>query len=231
MTTRSMYSGGNSDKYWAGLVSIALHLAIAAWALLGNLESQQQSYSGASSSALSSRFLGEDEFRQPLVAASLAKPLEDPASNSETSTSQAVDPALETAATTKEVTASAHGAPTASSPVAQATQGAGIPANNSPVVSSPFQTPDYDPYENAYLAALSAAIQSKWVRQDKRNGRCSVTIQQTVGGRVVSATSRSCMLSDADRQALEAAALAAEPLPYAGFERAFREYLTVEMGD
>ena len=56
-----------------------------------------------------------------------------------------------------------------------------------------------------------------------------MTIQQTIGGQVTGAISKSCILGQADRRALEAAALAAQPLPYAGFERVFREQIPVEM--
>lgn len=233
MTIGLIYEGGRSDKYWAWAISISLHLAVAMWALIGTSETRQkQSYAGMSSAPLSSRFLGEDEFRQPLVAASLTKPLEDSASKPETGAILAVDPAIESpAATVMEAMASVRDAPTTHEASASATQDTGISGHESPTVSPQFEPPHYDPNESAYLTALRAAIQSKWIRQDRQNGRCSVTIQQTIGGRVVGATSRACMLSDADRRALEAAALAAQPLPYAGFEQVFQEHLTVQMGE
>lgn len=232
MTTRSICEEDRADKYWAWTVSAALHVAAALWVLIEAPETQQgQSHAGPSSASLSAQFLGEDEFRQPLIAASPAKLIAVPAPAPEPAADHAVVPALETeAATTTEAAVSMHDAlPTSSAP-ASTTQDEGISGHESSYTAPQFETPSYDAVENAYLAVLRAAIQSKWIRQDKQTGRCSVTIQQTVGGRVVSATSESCMLSDVDRQALEAAALLAQPLPYAGFEQVFQEYLTVEIG-
>lgn len=232
MTIKSTGKDGRSDKYWAVSISISLHLALAGWVLLGLSETQQEQSHGASSAPLSSRFLGEDEFRQPLVAASQAEPLEDSAPEPEPISEQGLDATQgKTEATATEAAASADDslpAPTAPASTAAQDSGSGY---ESPHADPQFETPSSDSIKNAYLAALRATIQSKWVRQDKQYGRCSVTLQQTAGGGVVSATSRSCMLDDADRRALEAAALAAQPLPYAGFEHVFREQLTVEMGE
>ncbi|WP_454830396.1 cell envelope integrity protein TolA [Pseudoxanthomonas wuyuanensis] len=235
MTTRSICEKDRADKYWAWAASAALHVAAALWVLIGVPETQQgQSHAGPTSASLSTRFLGEDEFRQPLVAASPAKPIADPEPDPdpEPGTDHIVVPALETeAATATEATAYMQDAVPASVAPAVTTQDEGISGHEPSDIPPQLETPNYGPLENAYMTALRAAIQSRWTPQNKQGGSCSITIQQMVGGRVISATLGSCMLSDVDRQALEAAILTAQPLPYAGFEQVFREHLTVQVGE
>lgn len=73
----------------------------------------------------------------------------------------------------------------------------------------------------AYLAALKAAINKQRWALGGRQGNCTLTITQTAGGLVGSALSNDCGMPRADRLALEAAALMAQPLPYAGYETVF----------
>lgn len=83
----------------------------------------------------------------------------------------------------------------------------------------------------AYLAALRAAIRLQWGQADRHPGKCRLTLQQKPGGDVVSAVGGDCSLGDADRASLEAAALMAQPLPYAGYESAYADSLTLEILD
>lgn len=233
MTNRSTRRGDRSDNFLALAISIALHLTVAIWVLMGAAETRQQPLgAGLPSASLSSRFLGEDEFRQPLVTASPIKPIQASDPEPGTATDHTVAPTLETkAAEMAEATELLPDSLPTSPASASAAQEAGLSGPESSAVDPPLEDHSYNPTESAYLTALRAAIQSKWIRHDKQHGRCSITIQQTIGGRVVSATSTSCMLNDTDRRALEAATLAAQPLPYAGFEQVFRENMTVQMGE
>lgn len=231
MPPSSINKDDRSDKHWAWAVSIALHLAVTTWVLVRTSEAGQgQLQTGTSSASLSSRFIGSDEFRQPLITASSNEPSELPQPDPEPVTSAAITPVPEAATSVPAENAESEPGPTSTSSASSSTtQDAGA-ANENSVALPQLEANSYDPKVNAYLAAVRATIQSKWVRTSQQNGHCSVTIQQTIGGRVVGATATSCILGNADRQALEAAALAAQPLPYAGFEQAFREHLTVEMG-
>jgi hypothetical protein len=177
--------------------------------------------------------LGEDEFRQPVIAVQAA-------------TSQVVEPELVAPepAPMDAVTGTPENSPqsdAADSPSSSPLASAEISAPSALAATSsagaagapppPVETPPFNftPYsrEQDYLIALREAVRSQWA---PGTGSCSVTIQQTIGGRVVAAVSESCAMGAAARQALEAAALAAQPLPYAGFERVFRERVTINMG-
>lgn len=220
------------DRYWAAAISATLHLAVVVWALTGTSEIRPgESTLGTSSGTLSLRRLGEDEFRQPLVALSPAKsvPVADPEPEvmidpTPLPLQTAVDVAITETATAEQTSPKM---PVATAASAMPNGGAAGQAALS--MEMPLETPRYDSREQAYLMALRAAIQSKWTRQSTHSGQCAVTIQQTIGGQVMDAISKSCALGQADRRALEAAALAAQPLPYAGFERVFRAQITVEM--
>ncbi|MEM6078093.1 hypothetical protein WBN84_14005 [Pseudoxanthomonas sp. CCNWLY206] len=183
---------------------------------------------GSSSTSVSARFLGEDEFRQPLVAASPAKPVETPDPKPQAVADRVVAPVSDsTAVITAEATDSLASSSPAPFAAESGTQNAG--SSEPSIVGDRVEERGHDSDDDSYVAALRAVIRSKWIRQGKQAAACSVTIQQTVGGSVISATSKSCALSEVDRRALEAATLAAQPLPYAGYEEAFRENLTVEM--
>lgn len=80
----------------------------------------------------------------------------------------------------------------------------------------------------AYLAALRAAIHQHWNYQGPIQ-QCNLTIKQSVGGAVQSAIAGKCSLPTQDRRALEAATLMAQPLPHAGFERAFNEVIDINL--
>lgn len=82
----------------------------------------------------------------------------------------------------------------------------------------------------AYLSAVRHAIVKVWAKSGQQaRGTCALTLLQAPGGKVTSALSANCTLTGEARQALEAAALMAQPLPYAGYERVFRDTLTIEV--
>jgi colicin import membrane protein len=80
----------------------------------------------------------------------------------------------------------------------------------------------------AYRQALIDAIRRNWVRPDNvlPSQRCRIVIRQLPGGEVIEAqVDSSCPYDELGRRSVEAAVLKAQPLPYAGFERAFQRTL------
>ena len=80
---------------------------------------------------------------------------------------------------------------------------------------------------NQYIAAITAAVTSKWTRPENMpNLPCRMTIVQLPGGEVMSVEfSGSCPYDEAGKRSVEAAVLKAQPLPYAGFEPVFNRRL------
>lgn len=78
---------------------------------------------------------------------------------------------------------------------------------------------------DAYLAALRTKILAKYGGNDHDIRGCIVTLQQHVGGVVLSAKVSGCNAGALIKNELEAAALMAQPLPYSGFESVFSERL------
>ena len=80
-----------------------------------------------------------------------------------------------------------------------------------------------DDVRASYHAALRAAIQRKWRQLTERKfpTGCELQLALGVGGAVNATTASACNLSTEERQQLEAAALMAQPLPYAGYEEVF----------
>lgn len=82
-----------------------------------------------------------------------------------------------------------------------------------------------DDVSAAYFAAIADAIRSNWVRPNEIRGSqvCKIRIRQRVGGMVLEAkVEPSCPYDEQGRRSVEAAVLKAQPLPYAGFESAFK---------
>ena len=75
----------------------------------------------------------------------------------------------------------------------------------------------------SYHAALRATIRRKWMELTSRPfpSSCTLQLNLAVGGAVNVTSAASCKLEEADRLQLEAAALMAQPLPYAGYEDVF----------
>jgi colicin import membrane protein len=80
----------------------------------------------------------------------------------------------------------------------------------------------------AYVNAIADAIRRNWVRPENvlPNQRCRIVIKQLPGGEVIDAqVDPSCPYDELGKRSVEAAVLKAQPLPYAGFERAFQRTL------
>lgn len=79
----------------------------------------------------------------------------------------------------------------------------------------------------AYLAALREAISKQWQHMGSK-GNCRLMLRQSPGGTVKSAVSKECGLDISARHALEAAALMAQPMPYAGYESVYQDSIDIE---
>ena len=79
-----------------------------------------------------------------------------------------------------------------------------------------------------YIAAIQAAVTSKWTRPENMpNLPCRMRIVQLPGGEVMSVEfDASCPYDEAGKRSVEAAVRKAQPLPYAGFESVFSRRLT-----
>lgn len=78
--------------------------------------------------------------------------------------------------------------------------------------------------EARYVAALRTAILKQMGEQSaSRRGSCQLRIIQVAGGNVLQAQALNCQAGSSLARAAEAAALMAQPLPYAGFESVFRQ--------
>lgn len=71
-----------------------------------------------------------------------------------------------------------------------------------------------------------AAYWRQQTGQDLPSG-CALVIDQITGGQVVGAYVQHCDLPKSEQLRLEAAALKAQPLPYAGYESVFVTSLTL----
>lgn len=80
-----------------------------------------------------------------------------------------------------------------------------------------------------YGAAITAQVHDRWRVPDNTPPIvCTLRIVQVRGGRVLSAAvTNPCNASPVHRETLERAALAAQPLPFAGFESVFRRELII----
>lgn len=232
MAALPLNNDARRDPYWAGGVSAGLHLLALLLVLTApSTPSEGSSARNATSGLLSITFVGEEEYRQPLVIAKTS-----PQTESESTPPEPipVEPLSDTPSTSQAPTVAALAEfseiPSSTPSPLRAT---GAAPNDSeagmPVERVEKLLPAVPPYgrEHDYLTALREAIRAQWA---PGSGPCSITIQQTVGGRVVAAVSESCAMGANAKQALEAAALSAQPLPYAGFERVFREHVTLSMG-
>ncbi len=75
----------------------------------------------------------------------------------------------------------------------------------------------------SYHAALRAAIRKKWSDLTDRPfpSGCALRLTLATGGSLNATSANGCALSGEDRMQLEASALMAQPLPYAGYEAVF----------
>lgn len=79
-----------------------------------------------------------------------------------------------------------------------------------------------------YLLEVSSKIYKNWNYEGPRSG-CKLIIRQSLGGEVEGSTTVDCILPMDARRSLEAAALMAQPLPYAGFEAVFSEEISIQI--
>lgn len=93
-------------------------------------------------------------------------------------------------------------------------------ANASPAAKGGFPGEDR---LASYHAAVRAAIRLQWAELTDRPfpAGCLMRLNLAAGGPVNSTTAAGCTISREDRLQLEAAALMAQPLPYAGYEAVF----------
>lgn len=82
-----------------------------------------------------------------------------------------------------------------------------------------------------YHAVLRAAIRRKWATLTDRPfpSECGLQLNLGAGGTVNATSASGCALSNEDRLQLEAAALMAQPMPYAGYETVFASDLQLEL--
>jgi colicin import membrane protein len=88
-----------------------------------------------------------------------------------------------------------------------------------------------DDLRASYHAALRAAIRRKWTDLTDRPfpSGCALRMTLATGGALNATSANSCALSNEDRLQLEAAALMAQPLPYAGYEAVFAPELALAL--
>ena len=85
--------------------------------------------------------------------------------------------------------------------------------------------------DDGYIAAIKAAILQRWstLHPGEAAPNCALAIEQSAGGHVSLTQATRC--SENQARALEAAALMAQPLPYAGYESAFKAQLQVKFNE
>jgi hypothetical protein len=225
---------GRRDSYWAGGFSAGLHLLALLWTLIATPSLPVGSSArGTTAGSLSISFLSEAEFRQPVVIVQTGTRRQTERAST-TPELPAVErlpdplPDRQTVTVATAVTDFSVAPPSARSPRTGSTTEPSDTGAGAPVEHFEALPPALPPYsrEHDYLVALREAVRAHWA---PGTGPCSITIQQRVGGRIIAAVSESCAMAADAKQALEAAALSAQPLPYAGFERVFRERVTLNM--
>ena len=210
---------GPRDRLWAAALAAAMHLLLLAWLLdrAGQGNAGQSNGRDGFGAAMSVTFVALPPSPQP--AADTRKPTPDQALRDSDGVSEAMrsalakkDPLLVDANTG--VQASRPSTPQAVADVEQATRAAS---------AEPTGGSTGDDMQASYHAALRAAIQRKWQHLTERKfpSGCELQLALGVGGAVNATTASACDLSTEERQQLEAAALMAQPLPYAGYEEAF----------
>lgn len=207
------------DRLWAAALAAAVHLLLLAWLVdrAGQGNAGQSTGRDGSGAAMAVTFVALPP--SPQRAAETRKPTPDQASRERSGASEAMSSAL---AKTEPllvdadtgVQASRPSTPQALAEVEQATRAASVEDSGGS---------SGDDVQARYYAALRAAIQRKWrqLTQRKFPTGCELQLALGVGGAVNATTASACNLSTEERQQLEAAALMAQPLPYAGYEEAF----------
>ncbi|WP_129588402.1 hypothetical protein [Solilutibacter silvestris] len=101
------------------------------------------------------------------------------------------------------------------------TKKAQVATRNTPLASSGGNTGN--DLLASYQAAMRVAIFKTWQGLSKNSypSGCTIHLSQNPGGAVTAASAATCGLSKEDQLQLEAAALMAQPMPYAGYESVF----------
>ena len=221
------------ERQIIGAVTLLLH-AVLAWCLLHvagqgmtGTGTAEQGYGGA----LVVTFIAvprKETNPQPSPTVPVPPASEPPAEHPATTTSHAIipnrDPSLaRTLSTTGDYVTSnmSSAASSLSPPPTTSTAGAS---------SAQSGSPDND-LRASYHAALRARIVTTWQSLTTRAfpSGCTLTLNQSTGGAVTSSSANGCALSSEDRLQLEAAALMAQPLPYAGYEAVFAPELHLSL--
>lgn len=227
------------DPLVAGVFSASMHVILLALALLHSSSGTGIDVVGSQpGSALSMSIIeSELDLRQKIERASNSELSPPPPPPAEHSTTQALESAgnplhmvdisseaiSESAASTAKSTVaitetSSTGQPAVEMAAAGPRHGAGI-----------GDASQADDARNAYLAAVRAAILSKWTDTKTSIDGCIMALEQEIGGGVLQAKVVGCSIDPGARDALQATALMVQPLPYVGYESVFSRSLEVEL--
>lgn len=236
MSKDAASNGGGDfrDRSLAAVISAALHVVAfgSIWFVgdqAGWGKSEAQAHSG--SDGMSASFIAVDEFRQRIqTKPNLATP-EVIATSEETLESVPSTPteaAVDLPTGTEPADPSAY--PASGERAGQENETAPADSMEAGLAQGEDNTGgnNDDDLRAAYLAALRTAIHQHWNYRESPQ-QCTLTIKQSPGGAVQSAITGECALAPPDRRALEAAALMAQPLPYAGFESIYAESIDLDI--
>lgn len=151
---------------------------------------------------------------QPVLAASMPK---------------SADPASSSAANTHAWTMQDHRQALSASVSEESQRSASTDHFSSTTTETSLNATGDQTLRNVYLNALRGAILAHWPASGISLAGCQLSLQQEAGGKVLGAQVSGCTLSSSDRDHLEAAALMAQPLPYAGYEAVFAKQLSLQL--
>lgn len=227
-------------EYGENILAIAVSLAIHLLAVIWIFGFTQGTVGGASDSepegirgSMTLQFLAEDEFRQRVELIPAPPNVQDSSESVPSSVRQvaALVHARDDVSESSDSTLLAEAKNVR--PVAGLASHAsldGFPRQEVDAVSSiqSGQAGGDSALRTQYLGALRLAIQKQWGNAGY-DGDCSLRLRQVRGGGLEAAISLECDLDVAARRSLEAAALMAQPMPYAGYESVFSDDLIVRM--
>lgn len=239
MISRSGLAGfgdDRQDRYWAGAVSAALHLALILLTVASSTGGSRRSgdtFSGHGASTTVS--FEPTEFRQKVKLVARSEDSQRPAESLPENTVHPPNDSVRAPPTIAEVISPSS--PGSSLTVAELPQAgvianipqAGASASASGAAAGSVGNPDKTNLRDAYMQALRGAILDKWDRPKANLEGCMITLEQGGNGLLVSARVSDCTLSDEQRDSLESAALMAQPLPYAGYETVYKERLELNL--
>ena len=208
---------GPVDRLWAAALATAMHLLLLAWIIdrAGQGNVGQGTGREGFGAGMSVTFVALPPSPQP--AAEVPTPTSDPASRARDGASEAARPTSEKGDRVE-------------SPILVSRPD--VPDQRD-IRSGPFSAGGStgDDLQASYHAALRAAIQRKWreLGTQRFPSGCRLQLALGPGGVVNATTAGGCDLPANIRQQLEAAALMAQPLPYAGYEPVFAPEVWLEL--